>query len=281
YPAGTAPNVAGSFTGVAPGATLYGFSTGEVISVLYATEAFYYILEHGNGFTPAIKVINNSWGDTGGTAFDPSSIGARLDQQLVANGVTVVYAAGNDGGNGSADATSSYCKDPTPGVICVANYNDNDVNNVGTGGRDNALDASSSRGRTSNPTPFPDISAPGPFITSACVRQVQPICNLGFIDEVGWAPWYGSISGTSMATPHIVGVVALLRQANPSLTPAQVENVLQDTAHKFTAGGPYVSDPQNSGGTTSFDKGAGLADMVAALNSLGAAHGTNTAPNNF
>ncbi|HEX7167036.1 MAG TPA: S8 family serine peptidase [Acidimicrobiales bacterium] len=276
YPAGTAPAIAGTFTGVAPNATLYGYGTGEVISVLFAIEAHYHILENGSSFTPAIKVVNNSWGDSGGIAYDSSSIGARLNAALVADGVTMVYSAGNDGGNGSDDATSSTCDDPTPGVICVANYDD-----LGTGGRNHLLDVSSSRGKATVSNTWPDVSAPGAYITSSCVRQVQPICNLGYVDESRWAPWYGTISGTSMAAPHVAGAAALLLQASPTLTPAQIENVLQDTAHKFTAGASYVSDPQNTGGTTSYDKGAGLIDVKAALDNLGVSHGTGSAPSGY
>ena len=100
---------------------------------------------------------------------------------------------------------------------------------------------------------------------------MQPVCNIGLVDEARWAPWYGSISGTSMGSPHAAGAAALLLQARPDLTPAQVEDVLQDTAYKLTFGGGYVADPQNSGGTTSFDKGAGLIDLPAALDALGVA----------
>jgi hypothetical protein len=99
-----------------------------------------------------------------------------------------------------------------------------------------------------------------------------PVCATG--PTIPYAPFYSTIGGTSMATPHISGVAALLYQARPTLTPAQVEDVLLDTAYKFTAGASYVSDPQNSGGTTSYDKGAGLVDVPAALNALGVGHGT-------
>lgn len=279
YPAGTGPAVKGSFTGVAPGATLYGFGTGEAISVLYAGEALYYILEHQSEFTPAIKVVNNSWGDTGGTPYDPNDFVAQLTNSLVARGVTMVFAAGNDGGDGSADATSSYCKNPTPGVICVANYDDETT----PGGRDGALDASSSRGLSSDTSTasFPDISAPGTLVTSACVREVQPICNFGYVDEARWGPWYGSITGTSMATPHVVGAATLLLQARPTLTPAQLESDIQSSAYKFTAGGAYVSDGQHAGSTTSFDKGAGLLDVKATLDALGVSHGTASAASGY
>jgi subtilisin len=42
---------------------------------------------------------------------------------------------------------------------------------------------------------------------------------------------YSSYSGTSMATPHVAGVVALMLSANPTLTPAQVEQLVTQTAN--------------------------------------------------
>ena len=47
---------------------------------------------------------------------------------------------------------------------------------------------------------------------------------------------YANYQGTSMATPHVVGVVSLMLSANPGLTPAQVTSMLQATATKFPAG---------------------------------------------
>ena len=64
-----------------------------------------------------------------------------------------------------------------------------------------------------------------------------------------------------MAAPHIAGIVAQLFQKSPTATPAQVEDAITSTAHKYTFGSPYV-------GGTSFDKGHGLVDVVAAANSL-------------
>ena len=251
----------GTFEGVAPGASLYGYGVGEFDTMLWIAEAFQHIITNYDTFVPRIRVINNSYGDPGGSAYDANSVYSKLVKQVVAKGATVVFAAGNDGGNGSADMTSSFAKDPTPGVITAANYYDGE-----TGTRNGALDDSSSRGRNGTPTTYPDLSAPGTSITSTC-RPVMPICATGPTPE--WAPNYATLTGTSMASPHIAGAAALLYQARPTLTPAQVEDVLQDTAHRFTGGGAYVSDPQNSGGLTSFDKGAGLLDVPAALNALG------------
>ena len=269
---GIRPAVPGTYTGVAPGATLYGFGAGEVDSILYAIESLQYITDNIRSFDPPIRVINNSWGNANGSAYDPNSILSKLVRDLVqVHGVSVVFAASNLGAgeveSATQDQTSGYSKDPTPGVISVANYDDDD-----TGTRDNALNTGSSTGRVGVDTTYPDISAPGTFVTAACVREVQPICNAGYVDEVRWAPWYSSISGTSMAAPHVAGAAALLYQAVPGLAPAAVEDVMQDTAYKFSAGGAYTSDPQNAGGTHSYDKGAGLLDVKAALDALGVAH---------
>lgn len=274
YPvAEAAPNVRGTFTGVAPGARLVGYSTGEAISVLYALEAWQHIFDNYDTFEPRIKLVNNSFGELGGATYDPASIEAKVVKSLVGKGVTMVFSAGNGGGTGSADLTSSYCDDPTPGVICVANYDDGSpgTSPTGTGNRDFALNASSSRGNAADSATWPDVSAPGTFYTAACIRGVQPVCATGIVNEVRWGGFYGSISGTSMASPHVVGIAALLLQARPGLTPAQVEDTIVDTAYKFTAGAAYVPDPQNSGETTSFDKGSGLTDAPAALTALGVA----------
>ena len=64
-----------------------------------------------------------------------------------------------------------------------------------------------------------------------------------------------------MAAPHIAGIVAQLFQANPAATPAQVEDALKTTAYKYADGAAYEQGPL---GTTSFDKGYGLVDVVAA-----------------
>jgi len=251
----------GSYAGVAPGSTLYGYSTGEAISVLYAAEAWQHILENNDSFDVPVRVVNNSFGDAGGSAYDPESIFVKLPNALVDSGVALVFAAGNDGGDGSADMLSSMAKNPKPGVVTAASYNDNE-----TGTRDGQLSDFSSRGRQGDPVNYPDIAAPGDTITAACFT-FQPVCATG-LDPTG-APYYSTISGTSMASPHVTGAIALILQARPNLTPAQVEDVIQDSAHKFAAGGPYEADPQNAGGTTSFDKGAGLLDTAATLDALG------------
>ncbi|MBI4728186.1 MAG: S8 family serine peptidase [Acidobacteria bacterium] len=64
----------------------------------------------------------------------------------------------------------------------------------------------------------------------------------------------------ALAAPHVAGVVALLLQANPGLTPARVEGLIESAAYQFAFGAPY--DPTT---TSSFDKGHGLVDAQAAV----------------
>jgi hypothetical protein len=70
--------------------------------------------------TRAIKVINNSYGPTGGGTFDPNSATVHLQRVLAAEGVVTVWANGNDGGDGSANLSNPPGQDPTPGIISVA-----------------------------------------------------------------------------------------------------------------------------------------------------------------
>jgi serine protease AprX len=71
-----------------------------------------------------------------------------------------------------------------------------------------------------------------------------------------------------MAAPHVAGIVAQLYQANPRLTPARIEDVLEDTAHKFDFGARYTFDPLNRNDKSSFEKGHGLVDALAAVRAV-------------
>ncbi len=272
-----APNRRGTYTGVAPEANIINYGHGAGLLVLSAVNAYQHILDNADGFDPPLRAVNNSYGDIEpGTPYNPSSTDACLVKAMVQEkNIVMVFAAGNDGGDGSADRTSSYCKDQTPGVICVANYDDQ-----GTGDRDAPLATSSSRGKQGDPLNYPDISAPGYLITATCVQgtPTQPICTGGDDNpaETDWQPWYGTISGTSMASPHVTGAIGLLLQARPDLTPGDIERIIQRSARKV--GGGYEADPQLSGNTVHFAYGAGLLDIPAALETLGVAKAGTSAP---
>jgi serine protease AprX len=255
--------------GAAPGASLVDISTGAVLLIVGADSALNWVLEnHGHpcgagvaaSTCPPIKVTNNSYGPAGGGSFDPNSATVKLQRALAADGVVTVWAAGNDGGDGSASMTNPPGQDPTGGILSVASYNDQE-----TGTRDGAVSDYSSRGLASDPSTWPDLSAPGENITSSC-RVYLPICSTGLAPQNGPGPLdigtFNTISGTSMAAPHIAGIVAQLFQADPTATPAEVEAALKGTAYRYTDGAAYTSA---GGYTTSFDKGTGLVDVVAAV----------------
>jgi subtilisin family serine protease len=261
-------------SGAAPGAKIVSLSTGAAVVIVSADSSLNWVLEHhakpcGDAVSaaqcPPIRVVNNSYGPQGGGKFDANSATVKLQRQLVKEGVVMVWAAGNDGGDGSKSLTNPPAQDPTGGIISVASYNDQ-----GSGSRSGPVSTFSSRGVKTDPSTWPDISAPGQNILGAC-RAYLPVCSTGLkpqngpgILDVGS---YNVLSGTSMAAPQIVGIVALLFQADPAATPAGVEQVLKSTAFHYSNGAPYQ---QVGGYQTSFDKGTGLVDTLAAAKGLGA-----------
>ena len=267
----------GTAAGAAPGAKLVSISTGAVLFIIGADSALNWVLENhaapcGAGVSgvdcPPIKVTNNSYGPSGGGAFDPESATVKLQRALAADGVVTVWAAGNDGGDGTTSLTNPPSQDPTGGILGVASYND-----LGTGTRAGTVSDFSSRGDSSHPSTWPDLAAPGENIVSSC-RPYLVICSTGTTPQNGPGPLdlgtYNTISGTSMAAPHVAGIVAQLFQADPTATPAEIEAVLVGTALPFTDGAGYTRVGDRN---TSYDKGAGLVDVVRAATALGATAG--------
>lgn len=261
-------------SGAAPGAKIVALSTGAALLVVGPDSALNWVLENhaapcGAGVPtaqcPPIKVVNNSYGPAGGGSFDANSATAKLQRQLAAEGVVTVWAAGNDAGDGSNSLTNPPGQDPTGGIISVASYNDQ-----GTGTRTGQISSFSSRGLTTDPSTWPDISAPGENIVGAC-RLYLPICATGLQPQNGPGTLdvgtYNSISGSSMAAPLVAGIVAQLFQFQPAATPAEIEDALKSTAFPYPDGAPYQSVGDYS---TSVDKGTGLVDVVAAASALGA-----------
>jgi serine protease AprX len=260
----------GKYKGVAPSASLVGLSVGEALNVSRGLAAFDWI--HKKGKSYGIKVVTNSWGGAGGEA-DPTTLTNQAIRKLInTDGLVVLFSAGNDGGDGTTIETSPTCN--IAEVICVANYYD----------RTGYLDASSSRGLKTNPNTWPDLAAPGTQIISTAMLG-GPVTYygtaqdgaVGYLDGNGEpivvsAPVkartysvagndvivgdYASLTGTSMATPVVAGVVALLLQANPSLTPAQVQAILKRTANMV---------PGHSFATDGFELGAGVVDAAEAV----------------
>jgi serine protease AprX len=218
--AGNGDGSAGARRGVAPGARLIGLSTGEATAIINALGALEWVYDNSRpGSNPYnIRCATNSWG-TAGAPYDPNdSITLVTEALTYDNNVVVTFAAGNAGSNdqdGSTISTNPYSN--TPAAISVAAYTRD-----GTG-----VTTFSSRGLATDNATWPDIGAPGLGINSTrarltlitlevCLSAVQS-GNLYNCD-----PLYMAISGTSMATPHVAGEVALLFQAAPSLRVSEV-----------------------------------------------------------
>lgn len=232
----------GTYRGAAPGATVHSVSGGQLISMAFALDGLTWILDNHDQVSPAISVVNNSWGSSG--EHDPNGAVSRTVNALVEAGVTVVFAGGNAGGDGSSVQTSPECTNPTPGVICVAAADD-----LGEGSRDGGVAGFSSRGEDGRPETYPDLSAPGADIVAPCSLQL-PICLTGALGSPD-PLFYSTLSGTSMAAPHVAGIAAQVLQVAPDLTPAEVEAILVGTAEDR--------------GLPAFADGAGLVDAVAAV----------------
>lgn len=222
--------------GVAPGATLVNFKIADVsegvdCSVpcdfgweINALVAFEYMIEHRNDpeFPGGIRVSTNSWSiyEVDDPEVEPINL---ITNVAVDKGIITLFAAGNDGpGANTVGWPGSLDKVITVAASCKAAAGCSSIANF------------SSRG------PEVDVTAPGVDIYSALARvsALGPIGSHTPPPAVGTDPasainnamYYTGFSGTSMATPHVAGVTALMVQAFPGLTPAVAEEILERTA---------------------------------------------------
>lgn len=120
----------------------------------------------------------------------------------------------------------------------------------------------SSRGPTRDGRLAPHITAPGEVIFSALSSHLIEGIGYSIQRELQGGGYLG-LQGTSMATPHVTGVVALMLQANPNLTHELVLQILQETARRDNFTG---SAPNNQFGAGKIDA---LAAVQRALASAG------------
>jgi subtilisin family serine protease len=200
----------GVIKGVAPNATLYAYKvlgasgSGSMSSVVSAIDAA--LDPNGDGSTADhVDVISMSLGGQG-SSDDPACLAV---QRAVAAGVVVVVAAGNGG--------------PTMRTVASPGLSSYAIT-VGAVDASGNLASFSSRGPTEDLLMKPEVSAPGVSIYSTV-----PYSGASHSSSTG----YMTMSGTSMATPHISGSAALLIQLHPTWTPAQVKSALVTCAKQI------------------------------------------------
>ncbi|HXG92760.1 MAG TPA: S8 family serine peptidase [Blastocatellia bacterium] len=220
--AGTGSASGGYYGGMAPGARLLGVSCGDA-SLFYVLSGIDYILSHY--LEQNIRVVNCSWGISGlFDANDPVNIATKIMHDA---GITVVFSAGNRGN--TANALNPYS---------VADW----VIGVGSGTKSGSLSSFSSRGAAGYAMFHPTLIAPGENIVAARATGINVVGTAGLSAGLisadndlktispAYLPRYTTSSGTSFAAPHVAATVAMMLQANPSLTPDQIKTILQETA---------------------------------------------------
>ena len=242
----------GEYMGAAPEAklvdlrigTVVGYAPGEVYQDFYdaSLQGAQWALDHKNDAwggvddeNHGIDIVSLSWGvDVGYSSAgeDPYSISLN---KLIDAGVHVVVAAGNEGptnngfhGMGSAD-----------GVITIGATDDDDTIDRS----DDIIASYSSRGpRADDGDDYgidelkPDVSASGTHIIQ-CQYSSNPL------DDASDNGYGNRGSGTSYAAPSVAGVVALMLEANPDLTPALTKEILRATSERRGEASAQDRDP--------------------------------------
>ena len=181
-----------------------------------------------------IDIISLSWGITSheGGGSDGQDMHSRILDEATLAGVTVSVAAGNDGpdNDGFSGMGSSS--------LAITVGSTDDQNTIERS--DDTIAGYSSRGPRrdngdNNPVNElkPDVTAPGSNIIQAegCVSSGG--CNNNIPGQDASSNSYtGRGSGTSYATPAVTGVIALMIEANPSLGPLVIREILKKTAER-------------------------------------------------
>jgi subtilisin family serine protease len=188
--------------------------------------------------------IGNSWYDPDAASTQCTGIYKTTLEALEAAGIAVVFSAGNNGPGTSTITPPKNINTDETNVFSVANIQ----GALWLAGNTDPISSSSSRGPstcggTGSLLIKPEVSAPGTSVRSC----------YGSGDNT-----YSSLTGTSMACPHIVGAIGLLKQAYPNLTGKQVKLALYNTARDLG-----VAGEDNT-------YGKGLIDVYAAYQYLAA-----------
>ncbi|HJR59190.1 MAG TPA: S8 family serine peptidase [Vicinamibacterales bacterium] len=261
--AGSGAHSGNFYGGVAPGAKLIGLVAGNDagLTTFAIVQAFNYALV--NQFRYNIRVCNNSWGASLATyPYDPEDPINRATRAMHDRNIVVVFAAGNgiDSVGDVPGAINPFSV--APWVISVGAGEKEGLGQpagFSSRGEDNGT-GSDVAGQPADPAAppnlRPDLIGSGVDIKSA--RSKGPgVTNIAGTLPVfvgandlttiapAFLPFYTTSQGTSFSTPQVAGVVALMLEANPTLTPDDVVTILRATATPMpydqrTVGAGYV-----------------------------------------
>ena len=252
--AGNGFDSSGARTGIAPGASLIvlkvldGAGNGHVSDVIAAIE---YAVAHRDALK--IRIINLSVASGVYESFETDPL-TLATQYAVKAGIVVVASAGNHGA--SPEGHTRYRGITAPGnapwVLTVGASS-----HMGSVDRaDDTIALFSSRGPTAiDQVAKPDVVAPGVGIESlSAPNSTLATTHSDFLlpgtIALSYLP-YMSLSGTSMSAPVVSGTIALMLQANPTLTPNEVKAILQ-----YTSEASAFNDPLTQGAGYLNAKGA-------------------------
>ncbi len=229
----------GKYSGVAPDARLVGLGAGD-LTLLNILSGFDYLLANGRDL--GVKVVNCSFSaNTLYDANDPVNVATKM---LTGAGINVVFSAGNTG-------PGQHTLNPYAAAPWVVSVGATD-----TQGR---LASFSSRGGFASPQFQPTLVAPGVDVVSlrgSGIANVTGAQGLAGADSKQLSstelPNYTTANGTSFSAPQVAGAIALMLEANPALTPADVKGILQRTATPLP---PYYS----------YEIGTGMLNVHAAV----------------
>jgi serine protease AprX len=241
----------GKYKGAATGADIIGYGSGAGLSILDALGGYDYAISHIWDFNSPIRVMSNSWGSSG--KFDPAGPISLASYKAHKLGMISVFAAGNSGAG--EDTHNPYAQIPWGMSVGATTKQGDLIDFSSRGKRGEQGDFTMPDGSSWTYKNEVTIVAPGVDIIST--RAKTNIASNGGDADVGvieneYLPFYTMISGTSMATPHVAGIIALMLEANPNLTPLQIKDIIQETA-------------TNMPGYQSWEVGAGHVNAYAAV----------------
>lgn len=270
--AGTGVDSDGNLRGMAPKANIISYGASAGINLPFTLEAYDHVIASKRDGVADIRVLSNSWGSSSYGPFNPNQATNVASRLAFEQGILSVFAAGNDGAG--PNTMNPYSNAPYALGIGATNKA-HGVTGFSSRGRPDgnhdrelalanlnvflAASAEEQAAWDHAARPLgvdrPAIVAPGENIVSA-QNPVHPMTTSGTN--------YGAASGTSMATPMVSGVIALVHQAQdkkggPRLSPLDIIRLLEVTANK-----------EVMAGYDTHDAGAGFVDARKAVDAVNA-----------